>query len=154
MTTCARTHALVGQGSGCLGLCTCAYSMCVCGAVGGYIGQMSEVHLPAEIPGKMSKSAAAQSLRSIVELEESSGRSVYLRRSDSSGSVTALYFPSKFALKHFPQATGRKWHPRFMQPYENPSSRHDMRLNSRAGIPILEPFECSWDDSGSLRVSS
>lgn len=42
---------------------------CVCGPVGGYIGQMSEAHLPAEIPGKMSKSVAVQSLRSIVELD-------------------------------------------------------------------------------------
>lgn len=112
MTPCARTHALIGQDSVCLGLCTCACSMCVCAAVGGYIGQMFEVRLPAEIPGKMSKSAAAQSLGSIVELDTkaSSGRSVYPRRSRSS-SVTP---PSNFPLKSFNQATGRTWHPRFM----------------------------------------
>lgn len=42
--------------------------MCVC-VCQGYIGQMSEPHLPAEIPGKMSKSAAVQSLGSIVRLD-------------------------------------------------------------------------------------
>lgn len=37
----------------------------------GNIGQMSEAgqHLPAEIPGKMSKSASVQSFRSIVQLD-------------------------------------------------------------------------------------
>lgn len=46
--------------------------MCVgaCSHVGGYIGQMSaQEHLPAEIPGEMSKSATEQSLRSIVQLD-------------------------------------------------------------------------------------
>lgn len=61
---------------------------CVCvgggGPVQGYIGQMSETHLPAEIPGKMSKSAAVQSLGSMV-------------RSDVKTSHKFTYFPQNFA---------------------------------------------------------
>lgn len=56
----------------CLGLGTCVFSGCV----EGYIGQMSETHLPAEIPGKMSKSAAVQSLRSIVQPDRKASQEV------------------------------------------------------------------------------
>lgn len=88
-------------------------SVCVCGPVQGYIGQMSEAHLQAEIPGKMSKSSAVQSYnRSIVQLDikASPGSSIYQKDFNYSRFVTFLYYPLSLCRKflhHFYKATGR-----------------------------------------------
>lgn len=117
VTTCARMHA--GRTAECVfgivHLCVqhvCVCVCCVCEPVQGYIGQMSEAHLPAEIPGKMSKSVDVQSFRSIVQLDikASSQSSIYLEGFNYSRFIAFLYYPLSLCTKtfqHFYKATVR-----------------------------------------------
>lgn len=110
--------------------------VCVCGPVQGYIGQMSETHLPAEIPGKMSKSAAVQSLGSMV-------------RSDVKTSHKFTYFPQNFApFLYVNRSTLLR--PGFIHLCENglklqPGDAYGFILEG--GSRFLPPWrDCCWDD--------
>lgn len=73
-------HTQIGQDSvhECAFMCTVIYiCVCVCARVGRcalmfrviWVKCLKPEHLPVEIPGKMSKTATVQSLRSIVQFD-------------------------------------------------------------------------------------